>query len=80
MALMGFNMYTSCYFVNLMMLFGQFTQNMSGAMNYTTTIFYEFQSLNSGSEDSLIGKMNHAIVGYYADYDEAAEYLGYEIG
>ena len=63
-----------------MMLFGQFTQNLSGAFNYTTTIFYEFQSLTSGSEDSLIGKMNDAIVAYYADYDEASEYIGYEIG
>ena len=79
-SLLFFNMYESCYITNLLMLFGNFTQDMSGAFNYTTTIFYEFQSYQSGSPDSMIAKIINAVGGFYGDYNEACEHVGYYFG
>ena len=79
-SLLFFNMYESCYITNLLMLFGNFTQDMSGAFNYTTTIFYEFQSYQGGSEDSMIKKILDAVSSFYGDYNEACEHVGYYLG
>ena len=76
-SLLGFNCFTSCYMANLLMLIGTFTTNVSGAMNYTTTIYYEYMSYSAGSDDSLIIAVERAMVGYYPSIAACAEHIAY---